>query len=207
MSEKTTLEKLREEERETRRNLIIDAAIRLFARAPFNQVGVRDIAAEAGMSPASLYRYFADRDEMFLEALLRESRSLSTRLAAPPAADETSGLAWAARVFVEHLLDRDAFFQMMTYFMVGGGIRSAAVARFNQIQRDLVDRFEELFRASGRGDNSRLGAHGFLSSLNGILITFRNYPGRTREEARRHMLRLADLTARAFAAPDACRLP
>jgi len=41
----STLKKLKEEEREVRRNLIIDAAIRLFGRKPFNQVGMREIAS------------------------------------------------------------------------------------------------------------------------------------------------------------------
>jgi len=55
---KSTLTKLRERERQARRNLIIDAAIKLFAAKPFKQVGMRDIAAEAGLSPASIYRIF-----------------------------------------------------------------------------------------------------------------------------------------------------
>ncbi|HMK33906.1 MAG TPA: helix-turn-helix domain-containing protein, partial [Desulfomonilaceae bacterium] len=72
----STLTKLRKKERETRRDLIIDAAIRLFATTPFDRVGMRDIASEAGLSPASIYRYFSNRDDLFVEALCREIKSI-----------------------------------------------------------------------------------------------------------------------------------
>lgn len=46
-------------ERQTR---ILDAAERVFARAGFHAATMNDVAAEAGMSPGNLYRYFASKD-------------------------------------------------------------------------------------------------------------------------------------------------
>lgn len=46
-------------ERQTR---ILDAAERVFARAGFHAATMQDVAAEAGMSPGNLYRYFASKD-------------------------------------------------------------------------------------------------------------------------------------------------
>jgi TetR/AcrR family transcriptional repressor of uid operon len=41
---------------------ILDAAERVFARAGFHAATMNDVAAEAGMSPGNLYRYFASKD-------------------------------------------------------------------------------------------------------------------------------------------------
>lgn len=41
---------------------ILDAAERVFARAGFHAATMQDVAAEAGMSPGNLYRYFSAKD-------------------------------------------------------------------------------------------------------------------------------------------------
>ncbi len=194
----TTLEKLREQEREARRNIILDAAVSLFAREPFNKVGIRDIAAQAGMSPASIYRYFNDQDQLFVEALLREATAIGRNLVQRIERDGDVGLEELAVGFVQYLLDHEPFFRMMTHFMVDGGISLQALERFNETERRLLDVFEGRFRSLGVRDNPRLLAHAFFSALNGVLITFCNYPGRSPEEIRRHMTRLAALLARTF---------
>src|SRR3712207_3329811 len=45
-----------------RRNRILDAAERCFVRAGFHRTTMQDVAAEAGMSPGNLYRYFPSKD-------------------------------------------------------------------------------------------------------------------------------------------------
>lgn len=193
-----TLQKLRQQEREVRRGLILDAAVSLFARRPFNQVGMRDIAAEVGISPSSLYRYFSDRDELFVEALLREAQAISQDLLPRIEQGGELGLERLARDFVHYLLDHEAFFQMMTHFMVDGGISQKVLQRFNQAERRLLDIFEGCFCHLEGEENPRLLAHAFFASLNGVLITFCNYPGRSPREIRRHMTRLAEIIARTF---------
>lgn len=195
---KTTLDKLREDEREVRRNLIIDAAMKLFATRNFNQVGMRDIASEAGISAASIYRYFADKDELFVEALLRESRDISEGLERIIETSPHSSIEKAATEFVDYLIERDAFFQMMTHFMIDGGISERSLDRFNEIERGLLRLFDRIFANLGATGNVRLLSHAFFASLNGILITFRNYPGRRAEESRKHMRNIAEIVADVF---------
>jgi TetR/AcrR family transcriptional repressor of uid operon len=43
---------------------ILDAAERSFARAGFHRTTMQDVAAEAGMSPGNLYRYFPSKDAL-----------------------------------------------------------------------------------------------------------------------------------------------
>lgn len=47
-----------------RRNRILDAAERCFARTGFHKATMQDVAAECGMSPGNLYRYFASKDDV-----------------------------------------------------------------------------------------------------------------------------------------------
>lgn len=194
----STLKQLREAEREARRNLIIDAAMHLFAQRPFNQVGIRDIAAEAGLSPASIYRYFTDRDELFLEALFRESASMEKTLQ-DLLDDETNlSIEGIAATYLDYLLEHDAFFQMMSHFMIHGGIGEEALEKFNETERKLLGILDTMFLRLGIKGNVRVVSHAFFSALNGILITFRNYPGRKKEDVRKHMHRLAGIISDAF---------
>ncbi len=194
----STLVKLKENEREARRNLIIDAAIRLFARKPCTQVGMRDIASEAGMSAASIYRYFSDRDDLFVEALFRESKVIEQGVRCIIGEKAGFSLEQVAIRFVDYLHEHDAFFQMMRHFMIDGRISTTALQRFNETERHLLDAFDEMFRAIGAKDEVRLISHAFFASLNGILITFGNYPGRDPQDTKRHMLRLARITSSVF---------
>src|SRR5512133_1186992 len=49
---------------ETRRQQIIEAAYRCFARKGFHQTSMRDIYAEAGLSPGAIYHYFESKDDI-----------------------------------------------------------------------------------------------------------------------------------------------
>jgi TetR/AcrR family fatty acid metabolism transcriptional regulator len=55
-----------------RRQEILDAAVRVFARKGFHAARVGDIAAEAGVAHGLLYHYFASKDEL-LETIFREA--------------------------------------------------------------------------------------------------------------------------------------
>ncbi|MEW5952844.1 MAG: TetR/AcrR family transcriptional regulator [Bacillota bacterium] len=196
MAAKSTLMKLKENEREVRRKLIIDAAINLFARKPFNQVSMRDIAAEAGISAASIYRYFNDRDELFVEAFFRKGREIGASLERHLKETRQVSLEVIGIAYVDYLLDNDDFFQMMTHFMLEGGINENYLETFNNaIDHYLLNNFDDIFNKIGVTGNVRLLSHTFFAYLNGIMITFRKYPGRSEQEIRRHIHRLATIMA------------
>lgn len=196
--EKAVLTRMRENEWEVRKNLIIDASIRLFSKMPFDQVGMRDIAAEAGLSPASIYRYFSNRDDLFAEALWREGQTIGQEIKRLKEADVDASIEQIASTFVNYLLEHAAFFEMMTHFMITGKIGEKALEKFNKAERKLLDVFDELFAGMGASGEVRLLSHAFFAALNGILITFRNYPGRPPEDTRKHTLKLAAIVANVF---------
>jgi TetR/AcrR family transcriptional regulator, fatty acid metabolism regulator protein len=73
---------------EEKRRLILDAAVRVFARKGFHTARVGDIAEEAGVAHGLLYHYFSSKDEV-LETIFRENWSLLLeRIHAVEASDE-----------------------------------------------------------------------------------------------------------------------
>lgn len=59
---------------EERRRLILEAAVRVFARKGYHTCRVGEIAEEAGVSHGLLYHYFASKEEL-LETIFRETWS------------------------------------------------------------------------------------------------------------------------------------
>jgi AcrR family transcriptional regulator len=63
-----------------RRKHILDAAERSFTRAGFHRTTMQDVAAEAGMSPGNLYRYFASKDALVAGLCERDRVGLADEL-------------------------------------------------------------------------------------------------------------------------------
>lgn len=59
----------RHKPRNERENQIIEAAVKCFAAAGYHETTMDDIANEIGLSKGSLYRYFANKKQLFLEIL------------------------------------------------------------------------------------------------------------------------------------------
>jgi TetR/AcrR family fatty acid metabolism transcriptional regulator len=81
-----------------KRRLILDAAVRVFARGGFHGSRVGDIAAEAGVAHGLLYHYFSSKDEV-LQTVFRENfgelleRFRIVEASAEPAAARLEGIA------------------------------------------------------------------------------------------------------------------
>ena len=55
---------------------MLEAAARLFGTQRFHEVRMDDVANEAGVGKGTIYRYFEDKDELFLALLGRAGRQL-----------------------------------------------------------------------------------------------------------------------------------
>jgi AcrR family transcriptional regulator len=81
-----------------KRRLILDAAVRVFARRGYHGSRVGDIATEAGVAHGLLYHYFASKDEV-LETVFRENfgellgRFRAVEGSDEPAAEKLEGIA------------------------------------------------------------------------------------------------------------------
>jgi AcrR family transcriptional regulator len=193
----STFQKLRKEERETRKNLIIDAAMDLFSQKDFHKIGMRDIAKRAGISAAAIYRYFPSRDDVFVEALGRHMKVVEALFEKNVEEGRTS-LEELAMGSVNYLLENEAVFQMMGHFMVTGQIQPKALERYNAMQRHFLDILERVNDQTDIGDHNRLVTHAIYASITGVVMTFKNYPGRPPEEIKKHIYRLVRIVSSVF---------
>jgi AcrR family transcriptional regulator len=187
---------LKEKEREARRDIIIASAERVFSGKPFSQVSIRDIAREAGISHALIYRYFPDQQALFVEAFLRGAEKIVGFLHKLIDENPEGNIGKVTERFLKHMIENDRYFRMMTHFMLDGTLNEEQLARLNTMERRLLSEFDRLF--ANRGADARVQSHAFFSAMNGILISFRNYPGRSRKDVTNHMLRLGDIIAERF---------
>src|SRR6201993_5479887 len=61
------------------RERILAAAERCIDRHGIRKTTMDDVACEVGLSRPSVYRYFADRDDLLIELLTRHARALINR--------------------------------------------------------------------------------------------------------------------------------
>ena len=106
--------------REKKRECILKAATRLFARNEFHGVLMEDISAEAGVGKGTLYRYFKTKDDLFVESVFWAAGNTIDHLRAHLA--PTVGTERALREVVWHTLhffkSNDSFFHMLHHHKV-----------------------------------------------------------------------------------------
>ena len=197
MPDKSTFMAMREDEREARRRIIIDAALKLIGERRFNEIGMRDIAENAGVSAASIYRYFPSRDDLLAEALIHNISEI-IRQNQKRLTEENITLETFAHAVVDHFMDNEATFQIASYLMVKGEMSPQALGEFNRVQGDLLRMFDSTLQKFGVIARVRLFSQAYFASLAGVVMAYRNYPGRDKGEIRSHMHRLARIVAEVF---------
>ncbi|MCG8337054.1 MAG: TetR/AcrR family transcriptional regulator [Proteobacteria bacterium] len=194
----TTLKDLKEKEKEARKNLIITAAQELFAESDFRKVTAREIARKAGVSPGTIYRYYKNMDDLFVDIFLIHVTEISRLIDLEFENNHSCSVLRFCEIQVEYLNEHMAFYQMMSHFMLAGSLPSETATRLNPILRKLLDLLETALVESGITDDVRLHAHALFSSLNGTMISYARYPGRDLAEIKQHTMTLARIIAARF---------
>jgi AcrR family transcriptional regulator len=198
MTKSDSFNKLKEQEREARRDLIIAAAERVFSTKSFNAVTIRDIAKEAGISHALIYRYFPDQQSLFVEACIRRGAKIVEFISKLIDDNNNIKIEKVTELFIIFLVENDQYFRMMTHFMLDGSLSKEMIERLNIGERVLLDQFDRIFVKVSSRKNVRMLSHAYFAAMNGIVITFRNYPGRSRKEVMNHMQALGKIIAAKF---------
>lgn len=184
---------LRKQEREVRRQRIMDAAEQVFAEKTFDRVNMREIAAAAGVSPATIYTYFPDQEALFIETALRGAERLRDRFDAASQGENPSP-AETARLYIDYIMDHYECLRMSQHCLLYGRFQSSeSLERIGETYRGLFERIDRVLAGDSDDPEVRHYTHLFFAALNGILFTFGRYPGRDREEALAHMRRLGKL--------------
>jgi AcrR family transcriptional regulator len=90
--------------RDRTRGLLLEAAVRVFARKGAGAAAIHEIAAEAGVANGTFYNYFRSREELVAATSLRLAERFDARIAASVAgvADPAERVAIGVRRFVLH---------------------------------------------------------------------------------------------------------
>jgi AcrR family transcriptional regulator len=192
------LAEIKQNERETRRRLILAAAQKLFAEKDFRSVTVREIAKAAEVSIGTIYNYYSNLDELFFDVFVKGTEQITELLEIEKQKDKACSLARLSEVYIGHLNENMTFYQMMGHFMLGGRLSAEGTEKLNLVMRGLMDRIQAIMEAAGVKGETRLVAHALFSALNGIMISYAQYPGRSRDQVRRHTQRLAKVIAGCF---------
>lgn len=84
--------------RARRREAILAAAAALFARKPYHEVQMDEVAREAGLGKATLYRYFPSKEALYLDSFDHALAGLEERLHAPLPPDVGPAEALACKI-------------------------------------------------------------------------------------------------------------
>lgn len=190
---KSILKQLKEDEREVRRKLIINAAKNLYKNCSFHDIGMRDIANKAGISVASLYQYFPSQDDLFIAILKTEMMAIRTKLWTGKMPLEDISI-----IIVDFLIDNEDIFMMMSHFMIKGEKKPESLEKYNIIQELFLNMLESTLSISAPNINKGFYSHAFFTSLFGNVITFRNYPHTAGSTTRENLYHIVRITARAF---------
>jgi len=194
----STFTKLKEKEKNARRNIIIDAAEKEFASKPFNRVNMRDIAKKAGISPASIYRYFPDQQSLFVEAFVRGTKDIFTRLHEIVDSSEDGAFERVTEEFIDYFTRNDQYFRMMMHFFLDGSVDTDVFDKLTGLERKLLLDFDTIFEKIRAKGNIRFNSHTLFSTLVGIVATFRNHPGKSENDILKHRQRIGQNITRLF---------
>jgi AcrR family transcriptional regulator len=113
-----TVASRKQREKEEMRQLILDAARKLFLEKGFEQASIRNIAEQIEYSPGTIYLYFKEKDEIFF-ALHEEGFTKLLESMAPLqfVADPFERLKAMGRIYMEFAKNNKDFYDLM--FIMG----------------------------------------------------------------------------------------
>ncbi|KPI13449.1 transcriptional regulator, TetR family [Actinobacteria bacterium OK074] len=191
---------------EVRRRLIVEAAVPLIGERGYASVGVRDVAAAAGVSVGTVTYHFGSVQEILSEAMVLHIERYYTALS--EAAQRATSGAEALRLLVDALFteDTDRHWRMwFDYWNAGEQGTDEAFARgqgeryeaWHRQIRALAERAvaDEEFSAAGTGAGTDLDGFTvrFAALADGLALQrLRQAPPLSTEDARRHLNRFVE---------------
>ncbi|BBO70645.1 hypothetical protein DSCA_45750 [Desulfosarcina alkanivorans] len=188
-----TLNRLKRQERQIREDLIIDAARSVFGTKTYDQVSMNEIAKAAGIAKSSIYTYFPNQEALFVETAFRDTQKFIALLQQRVQKTDRISLSAFINDYLDHNIENDAHWRMITHFALHGNIGEASARKLNRISIQVMDLLETVMQKIGCQGDTRLLAHTLFAALSGIMISFRKYPGRSEAERIAHMKRIAGM--------------
>jgi AcrR family transcriptional regulator len=189
--------------RELRREEILAAAARLFARSGFHGVSIGDIGSAVGMSGPGIYRHFPSKEAVLSDMLLGISRQLldegSRRVVAAP--DASTALDALLRWYVDFALGQPDLITVQRQEL--SSVPEPTRRQIRRLQRLYVEEWVTVAsELSPQADQTRLrtALHAMFGLLNSTPHSASELPPDAMAELLRTMARAALTAAAAPAA-------
>ena len=136
--------KLKPDIQRARREHILDAAERCFARAGFHRTTMHDICKQAGVSPGAFYVYFDSKEALIAGIAERDRADFAERLAALAAADFLQAMKELGEHYFVH---EPAYRRQMCIEISLESTRNPRVGEiFREVDAFVASSFEKLFQ-------------------------------------------------------------
>lgn len=183
---------------EVRRRLIVEAAVSLIAERGSSAVGVRDVAAAAGVSVGTVTYHFGSVQEILSEAMVLHIERYYAQLS--DAADHAPSAAQGLRLLIDALFtdDTDRHWRMwFDYWRAGDRDRAFAGGQAERYERWHAEIRALVERGRAEGDFTCDDPAGFTVRFSALadglaLQRLRQAPPLTTDAARRHLYRMVD---------------
>jgi AcrR family transcriptional regulator len=137
---------------------ILQAAAQLFGSQRFHEVRMDDIADAAAVGKGTLYRYFKDKDELYLDVLRWESGQFLCRVrraVEESASSARSQLVAAVRAIIEYFDDQPHLLALIQRAEVS--MISDELFPWQQTRLDMLELIHGVFRSGEEGGEFRVG--------------------------------------------------
>jgi AcrR family transcriptional regulator len=143
--------KLKPDTQRARREHILDAAERCFARSGFHRSTMHDICAEAAISPGALYVYFSSKEDLIAGITERDRAKLAAQLAELGKAPDM--MAALSRLGEHYAIDEPQYKSVLCIEMGCEATRNPVVGEiFRSVDNFCLESFKQLFaRAKAEG--------------------------------------------------------
>jgi AcrR family transcriptional regulator len=187
MEDDKTFQKLRENERELRKQMILDSALNLFEKKSFYKTSMGDIAREVGVSASTLYSYFPSQEELFLEAFIRDLSYIDTMMKnvqrANAATDtDQEAMETLADMILSHLMNSEATFQMISLLITEVAMPEHILKKFNHFRNEFHEIIITVLKISGVKNPDLTTSRAFIASVLGAIMLFKNNPEHDAEQ-------------------------
>lgn len=160
--------------RERTRSLLIDAAETLASQRAPEEIRIEDVAAEAGISPASVYVHFGTKDGL-LAAVTERVLGVATETLRTAYAAETSPLerfAGVGAAYLRLLLDHPVVVKYLTATGERGPstpVETEVVERFGELRREFEQSIREAVESGAiRQVDPELMSYFLFGAWNGV---------------------------------------
>jgi AcrR family transcriptional regulator len=154
---------------EERRRQLLERGAELFTRYSYDELSMRKIAREAGISKALLYHYFPSKQAFFQATLARAAEQLRARTEPDPKLPPLEQIQGSLEAFLE-LIDENA----LAYRKLMQGATSVPEVRelVDDIRTRTAQRILDGVFPDGAPVKARIAVHGWLWFMDGACLNW-----------------------------------